>query len=171
MSFFFQTITIPAWFIAFVLASAIPMWFRWYKKFHNKFIVTGKLQKKFRRKKSDAELKDDILKKATENYHDISELSELSENKNKKTKGPKKRIDPQKRENIKMVLKMVAVHAETGVLAKSVADKCNISPLEVSNALNYLTEKEYTELINGNSGAKYYLTDLGRRYCINKKYI
>ena len=66
---------------------------------------------------------------------------------------------------------MLAANAETGVLSKSVADKCNISSLETTNALNYLTGKKYAELINGTSGAKYYLTDLGRRYCINKRYI
>ena len=171
MSFFFQTISIPAWFIVFVLASATPLWFRWSKKFYKKFIVTGKLQKLFERKKSEAELKEEILQKATENYRDNSELSELSDNKKKKTKSLKKRIDPEKRENIKTVLKVLAVHAETGVLSKSVADQCNISPLETTNALNYLTGKQYAELINSPTGAKYYLTDLGRRYCINKKYI
>ena len=171
MSFFFQTIEIPAWFIVFILGSAAPLWFHWLKKFHKKFIVTGVLKKIFERKKSDAELKEDILKKATENYTDDSGFSELSDNKKKKRKSTKKRIDPEKRENIKTVLKVLASHAETGVLSKSVADKCNISPLEVTNALNYLTGKEYAELINSTTGAKYYLTDLGRRYCVNKKYI
>ena len=171
MAFFFQTIEIPAWFIVFVLGSATPLWFRWSKKIYKKFIRTGKLQKVFQRKKSDTELKQDILKKATENYRENSEVSELSDNKKKKNKNLKKHIDPEKRENIKTVLKTLAANSETGVLAKSVADKCNISPLEVTNALNYLTGKEYAELINGTTGAKYYLTDLGRRYCINKKYI
>ena len=171
MSFFFQTITIPAWFIVFVLASATPLWFRWYKKYHKKFFSNLGFFKKFQRKKSDAELKEDILKKATQNYKDNSELSELSDDKKKKHKRAKKRIDPEKRENVKIVLKMLAANAETGVLSKSVADKCNISSLETTSALNYLTGKQYAELINGTSGAKYYLTDLGRRYCINKKYI
>ncbi|MDH5600344.1 MAG: hypothetical protein OEY78_03465 [Gammaproteobacteria bacterium] len=170
MSFFFQTISIPAWFIVFVLGSATPLWFRWLHKFYNKFISTGKLKKIFQRKKSDIELKQDILKKAEEHYKENSGFSELAEGK-KKTKSEKKRIDPEKRENIKTVLKILAANAETGVLAKSVADKCNISPLEVTSALNYLTGKEYAELINGTTGAKYYLTDLGRRYCINKRFI
>lgn len=171
MSFFFQTITIPAWFILFVLACATPLWFRWYKKYHKKFFSSLGFFRKFQPKKSDAELKEDILKKATQNYKDNSELSELSDGKKKKNKRAKKRIDPEKRENVKIVLKMLAANAETGVLSKSVADKCNISSLETTSALNYLTGKQYAELINGTNGAKYYLTDLGRRYCINKKYI
>lgn len=170
MSFFFQTITIPAWFIVFVLASATPLWFRWFKKYHKKIIPRG-LLKKIRRKKSDAELKGDILKKATDHWNDNSELSGFSDKKPKVRKTLKKQIDPVKKQNIKTVLKILAENAETGVLSKSVADKCNIKPLEATNALNYLTEKQYAELVNATSGAKYYLTDLGRRYCINKKYV
>jgi predicted transcriptional regulator len=171
MSFFFQTIAIPAWFIVFVLACATPLWFRWYKKYHKKIFAGFGFLKKFQRKKSDVELKEEILQKATEHYKGNSELSELSDTKKTKNKGQKKHIDPEKRENIKKVLKMLADNAETGVLSRAVADKCNISPLETTNALNYLTGKQYAEVITGTTGAKYYLTDLGRRYCINKRYI
>lgn len=171
MSFIFETIAIPAWFIVFVLGSAAPLWVRWAIKFNKKYIVTGKLKDKFKRKKSDAEMKQDILIKATANYKGDSEYSELSGRKDKKSKAHKKHIDPEKRENVKTILKVLAAHAETGVLAKSVADKCQIPSLEVNSALKYLTEKQYAEQINSTSGTKYYLTDLGRRYCINKKYI
>jgi predicted transcriptional regulator len=171
MSFFFQTITIPAWFIVFVLASATPLWFRWYKKYHKKLFSGPGFFKKFQRKKSDEELKQEIMQKAAQNYKDNSELSELSGKKKNKRKSQKKHIDPEKRENIKTVLKVLAANAETGVLSKSVADKCNISSLETTSALNYLTGKQYAELVNSSNGAKYYLTDLGRRYCINKKYL
>ena len=171
MSFFFQTIAIPAWFIVFILASATPLWFRWYKKYHKKLFAGLGFFKKFQRKKTDEELKQEIVQKAAQNYKENSGLSELSGDNNKKRKSHKKHIDPEKRENIKTVLKVLAANAETGVLSKSVADKCSISPLETTNALNYLTGKQYAELINGTTGAKYYLTDLGRRYCINKKYI
>ena len=61
MSFFFETIAIPFWFIVFIFGSASPLWIKWYKK----FIVTGVLFKKFKREKSVAEMKVDILKKAT----------------------------------------------------------------------------------------------------------
>ena len=169
MSFFFETITIPFWFIFFVIASAAPLWLKWIKSFHKKYIASGILQKKFRRAKSDDEMVDSIFKKASDHINENSELSGFSEAKPKKRKSKKKRIDPDKKQNIKVVLQVLAASGETGVLPKSISDKMNINSLETSNALKYLVEKEYAEVINGTTGEKYYLTDLGRRYCINKK--
>ena len=88
-----------------------------------------------------------------------------------KKKTLKKKIDPVRKQNIQTVLKMLAASGETGVLSKSISDKTDISPLDTANALTYLTEKKYAELINSTNGKKYYLTDLGRRYCINKQFI
>ena len=171
MSFFFQTISIPAWFIVFVLASASPLWFKWYMKFHKKYISTGFLKRKLSRPKSDAKMKEDILKKATEHRNDNSELSGFSDGKKKKRKTLKKQIDPIKKQNIKIVLKELAASGETGILPKSLSDKAQINSIETTNALKYLTEKKYAESISGTTGTKYYLTDLGRRYCLNKQYL
>jgi len=171
MSFLFDTIEIPFWFIVFVFASATPLWIKWYKKFHKKFIVTGLLNKIFRRARSTAEMKIDVLKKATDHWNDNSELTEISEGKVKKIKSVKKKIDPEKKQNIQIVLKALADAGEIGVLPKSISDKMSIDSLETSNALTYLVEKEYAEMLNGTSGSKYYLTDQGRRYCINKKLV
>ena len=169
MSFFFQTISIPFWFIVFIFASAIPLWIKWYKKFHKKFIVTGILQRKFRRAKTATEMKVDIFKKATDHWNENSELSGFTESKEVKRKTFKKQIDPEKKKNILTVLKMLAASGEVGILAKSLSDKANINNIETTNALSYLIEKKYAEAINATTGTKYYLTDLGRRYCINKK--
>ena len=168
MSFFFETIAIPFWFIVFIFSSATPLWLKWYKK----FIISGLLLKKFRRAKSAAEMKVDILKKATDHWNENSELTEFSDSKvNKKRKSAKKKIDPEKKQNIQIVLKALAEGGETGILPKSISDKMDIDSLETSNAFTYLIEKEYAEVVNGASGSKYYLTELGRRYCINKKFI
>jgi len=171
MSFFFETIAIPFWFIVFVLASAIPIWIKWYKKFHMKFIVSGILKKKFSRVKSAAEMKVDVLKKATDHWNANSEVTGFSESTVKKRKSAKKNIDPVKKKNIQTVLKMLAESGETGILSKSISDKTDINAIETSNALTYLKEKEYAEAINSSNGEKYYLTELGRRYCINKQYL
>lgn len=168
MSFFFETIAIPFWFIVFIFASAAPLWIKWYKKFHNKFIATGILKKKFRRAKSAAEMKMDILKKATEHWNENSELSGFSGGAAETRKTHKKRIDPVRKQNIKTVLKMLSESGETGILSKTIADKTGMNTLDATNALTYLTDKNYAELINSTHGKKYYLTDLGRRYCINK---
>lgn len=169
MSFFFQTIAIPFWFIVFILASATPLWIKWYKKFHKKFIATGILQKKFRRAKSSSEMKEDILKKATDHWNENSELSGFTDSKSKKRKGPKKKIDPVKKQNIIIALKMVAASGERGILSKTLSDEAQINSIETTSALVYLTEKKYVEAINATTGTRYYLTDLGRRYCINKR--
>lgn len=171
MSFFFETIAIPFWFIVFVFGSATPLWLKWYKKFHKKFIVSGVLQKKFRRAKSAAEMKVDILKKATDHLNENSEISGPSENKAQKKKPVKKSIDSVKKNNIQNVLQVLADHGETGVLPKSISDKTGINTIETKNALMYLIEKKYAEEINSTIGMKYYLTSLGHKYCINKKYI
>lgn len=171
MSFLLDTVAIPFWFIVFVLASATPLWIKWYKKFHHEFIVTGILKKKFNRAKSTAEMKVDVLKKATENWNANSEHAEYSNSGVKKRKPIKKDIDPLKKQHIHTVLKVLAESGEAGILPKSISDKTQIDGSEIANALNYIIEKKYAEEINGTTGKKYYLTDLGRKYCINKKYI
>lgn len=169
MSFFFDTIALPFWFVLFVFGSASPIWFRWAGKFYKKYIATGAFKKIFRRSRSDEEMIDSIFKKASEHASETSDLFSQPARKPKKRKPQKKHIDAEKKQNMKLVLQLLAESGETGVLAKSVSDKTSINSLETSHALNYLVEKEYAELINGTTGAKYYLTDLGRRYCINKK--
>lgn len=169
MSFFFETIDIPFWFIVFVFFSAAPLWVKWFKKFHKKFIVTGVLNKIFRRAKSTAEMKIDVLKKATDHWNKNSELSDFTESRFEKRNSVKTPIDKLKKQNIKAVLKALAEGGEIGVLPKSISDKTDINTIETTNALTYLIEKKYAEVINSTNGSKYYLTDLGRRYCLNKK--
>ena len=171
MSFFFETIAIPVWFMIIVFGSASPLWFKWYIKFHKKFISTGSFLEKFKRSKSDADMKVDILKKATDNWNENSELSGFSESKAKKRKHVKKSIDPVKKHNIQNVLKVLAESGEAGVLPRSISDISGIDNVETKNAISYLIEKNYAEEVNSTNGTKYYLTDLGRKYCINKKYI
>ncbi|HFD33003.1 MAG TPA: hypothetical protein ENJ28_09920 [Gammaproteobacteria bacterium] len=171
MSFLFDIVLIPFWFIFFILASAAPLWIKWGIKFHKKFIVTGLLKKIFRRTKTVAERKIDILKKATEHWDANDHLSEITDNKAVKRKSAKKKIDPDKKQNILLVLKVLANAGDAGILPKSISDKVGINSIETNNALNYLIEKTYVEDINTTSGNKYYLTALGRKYCINKKYI
>ena len=171
MSFFFETIEIPFWFIVFIFSSASPLWIKWSKKFHKKFIVTGLLNKIFRRAKSTAEMKIDVLKKATDHWNDNSELSGFTGSDVKKTNPIKTSADKLKKQNIKAVLKVLAESGEVGVLPKSISDKTDINTIETTSSLAYLVEKKYVEVINSTNGTKYYLTELGRRYCLNKRYI
>jgi len=158
---------IPFWFIVFIFGSASPLWIKWYKK----FIVTGVLFKKFKREKSVAEMKVDILKKATDNWNENSELSGVSGNNVQKKPHVKKSIDQVKKHNIKSVFKVLAEHGEAGVLPRSISDITGVNSIDTKSALTYLIDKKYVEEINSTNGVKYYLTGLGHKYCINKKYI
>ena len=121
--------------------------------------------------KSVTEMKMDIFNKATDNFNENSELSGFTDSVVTKRSKPKKNIDPIRRQNIQTVLKMLAEAGEVGVLAKSISDKSEVDMLDTENALTYLRDKQYAEEVNSTTGTKYYLTDLGRRYCINKKFI
>jgi len=161
MSFLFETINIPFWFIVFILASATPLWIKWYKMGY----------KKFRSYKSDEELKSEVLQKATDHWNTNSEFSGFADSEVPKKKKIKKDVDPVKKQNIRATLKVLAECGETGVLPKSISDKTDIAVLDVNVALQYLLEKKYAEVLNGSSGMKYYLTPLGKKYCTNKNYI
>ena len=177
MSFLFETIALPFWFIVFFIGSAMPLWIKWYKIFYKKYIVTGILQKKFQHATTSAEdMKKDVLKKATEHWDDNGEASDflggsVKSRSVKKRKVVKKSVDSSKKKNIRAVLIVLAEAGETGILPKSIVDKTDINTLETNSALTYLTEKEYAEEINSTNGTKYYLTKLGAQYCANKKYI
>lgn len=173
MSFIFETIAIPFWFIVFIVASAAPIWLKWYKRFHTKYITTGILKRKLGISKSDAEKREDILKKATEHWTATSEMEAFQQSSSKKRikKKSKRENDPVKRENIIKVLKALASYGEVGALPKTISDNAGVKTLDTAGALSYLVEKKYAEVINGAVGAKYYLTKLGRQYCVNKKII
>ena len=66
---------------------------------------------------------------------------------------------------------MLAVAGGAGVLPRSISDELDLASVAIDSALFYLIEKDYAEVTNGSMGKKYYLTSLGRKYCINKKYI
>ena len=172
MSFFFETMTTPFWFIIFIVASAAPLWIMWVRGFYKKFIVTGILQNKFLRlKRSADEMKNDVLKKANEHLDSHGDTSNSSNGKTKRKKSVNKDVDIAKKKHIRAALAVLADSGEAGALPMSISDRTRISSIDTTGALTYLIEKEYAEVINSTNGTKNYLTDLGRRYCINKGYI
>ena len=68
MSFLNSTFEIPLWFLIFAFACAAPLWNQWYKWVYRKFISKDVLQKNRRHEARESRTKDDILKKATENW-------------------------------------------------------------------------------------------------------
>lgn len=156
MSFSFETIATPIW-IIIILVGATLLWIKCHKK-NNKT-------------KTTEEMKANVLKKATEHWNANSKLSDFTRSGATKINTVKKNIDPVKKQNIRAVLLELAERGDAGVLPTSISDATGINTLDVSAALAYLTDKKYAEAVNSPIGVKYYLTQLGRKYCISKKFI
>ena len=131
----------------------------------------GILKKIFAKKKTSAELKADVFKKATDHWNANSELTGFSDSETVTKQPVNKNIDPLLKQNIRLALQALALAGETGILPKSLSDQTNLSNNDIHTAMKYLISKEYAEEINSTNGKKYYLTGIGEKYCINKKYI
>jgi len=169
MSYLTETLNVPLWFLVFAFASAAPLWVKWYQLFYKKFIVTGILQRKIKEAGDAAEERANILRKASENWNaneqSQSETSQLQ----------KKQQEHLKTESeqpyVKIVLKTLALAGDAGMLIQSIADKLEVSSIEIKSALAYLEKNEFVESVAAGTGTKYYLTSRGKRYAIKQGYI
>ena len=141
----------------------------------------GIIKKLFKnKKKSDDELKVEVLKKATENLSAHSDQGKSFQGGSagdsseagvvEKSYTPPQNLDQSKKQNIRAVLLEIAERGATGVLPVSISDKTNVNHQDTASALAYLTRQNYAEAINSPSGMKYYLTEVGRKYCISKEF-
>ena len=163
MSFLFETVAIPIWFLLLLLASAAPIYIKLYKKFHNKYVKTGVLQEKLDDVKDATEVKMEVLRKASKNIQ-----AKASAKANEIKEQRKEKVD---RTNEKKVLKSLAEKGDSGMLLRSIADALNVGSNEATHSLEYLEGKKLVESVNGINGVKYYLTQMGKSYCIKKGYI
>ena len=171
MSFILQTIELPLWFMLFIFASASPVWIRWSKKAYKKFLQRGWLTEEAL--SPSFEMDEPVFEPVEPEIDAAEKETEENTKQNRKTRKSmtKKKVDPQKKENVRLVLKMLVARGELGALPRAISDETGINPIETKNALEYIMSKEYAEKIFSPAGEKYFLTDLGRRYCINKRYI
>jgi len=123
-----------------------------------------------KKKKPHSELKADVLKKATENWNASIELEDTQNSVSKNITPIQRDVDQAKKKNIRAVLLEIVNGGDAGILPRSISDKTSISAIDTSAALIYLTENNYAELVNSPRGAKYYLTQTGRKFCISKKF-
>ena len=63
---------------------------------------------------------------------------------------------------------VVAAGGDKGILLKSVVDRVNISNANVQRAVQELVKRKIIEEVVGVSGTKYYLTQVGKMYCMKK---
>lgn len=169
MSFLFSTFEIPLWFLIFAFACAAPLWIKWYQWIYRKFISTDVLQKKRRTEVKENRAKEDILKKATDNWQGSEEINLNSSDAQKSRRD--NLVTEAEQPYVKIVLKTLALNGDAGILIPSLADKLEVNTNEIKKALSYLEKNEFVESVAGGSGAKYYLASRGRRYCIKLGYI
>ncbi len=131
----------------------------------------GIIKKLFGKKgKTDAEIRAEVLKKATEHMNANSELESSRDAVVKVAATVYSTNDQDKKKNIRAVLLEIAEIGETGILPISISDKTGVSQIDTASALAYLTQNKYAESVNSPSGMKYYLTKVGRKYCISKEF-
>lgn len=169
MSFLLSTFKIPLWFLIFAFACAAPLWIQWYQWIYRKFISTNVLQKKHRTEVKENRVKEEILKKATENWQDSEEVQLSSSDAQKSRR--ENLVTEAEQPYVKIVLKALALNGDAGILIPSLADKLQVNTNEIKKALSYLEQNEFVESVAAGSGAKYYLASRGRRYCIKQGYI
>ena len=119
---------------------------------------------------SEAELRANVLKKATENMNAASELADVEKNIVGKSVSAYESVDQIKKNNIRTVLLEIVERGEAGVLSTSISDKVGMNKQDASTALSFLTKNNYIEAVNSPVGVKYYLTDAGKKHCLSKEF-
>ena len=166
MSFLFQNVSVPLIILLILIGTSMPVFIKLYKKFHNKFIRTGKLQKKFDEVVEATETQFEVVKKATKR---ISSNAIKKNSTHTDPKKPEKKPDSHLME--KEVLRVLAEKKDTGMLDRSIADMLELDTNKTNQLLRYLESKKFVEAVNGVHGVKFYLTQLGKTYCQKKGYL
>lgn len=126
----------------------------------------GIIKKLFGKNKKNTtdDLKAAVLKKATENWDAKNEQADVEGS--FVNEGFISPHDTQKikKDNALMVLHEVAEKGEAGVLPNSISDKIGLDKIETETALTYLTNNNFIEAVNSQTGMKYYITELGKKY-------
>jgi hypothetical protein len=150
MSFFTETVAIPVWLLLLMIGGIVPLFFKLFK-----------LVNHFRRGEIVREAHSDVVlwkvRKVKKTASPKKSATDLA-----KEKGREKESD------IIRVLKAMAAEGDKGVLLKSVTDRVIIGNTSVQKAMQQLVNKKIVEEVVGVSGTKYYLTQVGKIYCVRK---
>ena len=158
MSFLTDTVTIPVWLLILLIGAIVPHLVKWYKVFMR--YKRGDIA----REEQAREERDNLImmklrtiKKSAAPARTVSDVA--------KEKSREKKTD------ILHVLMAMASEGDKGMLLKAIADHMNISTTKVQHAMSQLIDKNLVEEVTGVSGTKYYLTDVGKKYCRKKGFI
>ena len=118
----------------------------------------------------EAELRAEVLKKATDHLTAENEIADAKNSTGEKSFSAYADIDQVKKQNIRTVLLEIADRGEAGVLSNSISDKVGVNKQDTAAALYFLTNNHYVEAVNSQSGMKYYLTAAGKKHCLSKEF-
>lgn len=150
MSFLTETVAIPVWLLILIISGLIPLVVKLIKA-------------------SKSNTRDEITMEERDNRV-LLKLRTL-----RKTASPSrppvdvaKEKSKEKKIDMVHVLKIMSAEGDKGILLKAIADRLKISSHKVQEALQQLINKKLIEEVVGVSGTKYYLTELGKNYCMKK---
>ena len=155
MSFFTQIVAIPVWLLVLIIGGMIPLFVQLYK------IVVQYRRDEIAREEHAQEERDNLVR---------WKLSTLSKSVSPGTSSADiaKEKSKEKKADILHVLKIMTEEGDKGMLLKAVADRLNMKTSKVQQAMQRLIDKKLVEEVVGVSGTKYYLTEVGKKYCLKK---
>ena len=165
MSFLFQNVSVPLIILLILIGTSTPIFVKFYRLFHKKFISTGKLQKTLDEVVDATETQFQAVKKVT---HRITSKA-IKNPKQHDTGSPQKKTESYVME--KKILQLLAERKDSGMLDRSIADMLGLDTGKTKKLLDYLETKKFIESVNGVHGVKLYLTNLGKTYCQKKGYL
>ena len=148
LSFLTDTVAIPVWLFILLIGGLVPL-------FYKLFTLINHFRRGEIVRESDSEV---VLWK-------IRNVKRSASPRKSSTDISKEQA---KENNITQVLEVVAAGGDKGILLKSVVDRVNISNANVQRAVQELVKRKIIEEVVGVSGTKYYLTQVGKMYCMKK---
>ena len=154
LSFLTDTVAIPVWLFILLIGGLVPL-------FYKLFTLINHFRRGEIVRESDSEV---VLWK----IRNVKRSASPRKSSTDISKEQAKEKEKEKENNITQVLEVVAAGGDKGILLKSVVDRVNISNANVQRAVQELVKRKIIEEVVGVSGTKYYLTQVGKMYCMKK---
>jgi len=150
LSFFTDSVAVPVWLLLIMITGLVPLFMKLVKLVNH--LRKGEI---VREEHNDMVLWRVRAVKPTARPKISSADVEKEKNREKK-------------DEILHVLQVMAVEGDKGMLLQAIADRMKIGTTKVQQAVKPLIDKNLVEEVTGVSGTKYYLTEIGKKYCIKK---
>ena len=150
ISFLTETVVIPVWLLILMIGAVIPLIVKLFK-----LLIHFRQGEIIREEHSDM-----VLWKLRRTKQPASRNKSASDFAKEKSR--------EKENDILHVLQNMAAESDKGMLLQTIADRMNTGTSRVKQAMLLLINKKLVEEVVGVSGTKYYLTKVGKNYCMRK---